>query len=34
VTPAGQWTPDACLPAGEYNEELRMGRMELMESNG
>ena len=34
VTPPGVWTPDECMPAREYIEELRKRGMDLKESNG
>jgi lysine 6-dehydrogenase len=34
VTPPGVWTPDECMPAREYIEELRKRGMDLQESNG
>jgi len=34
VTPPGVWTPDECMPARDYIEELRKRGMDLKESNG
>ncbi len=34
VTPPGVWTPDECMPAREYIEELRKRGMDLKESEG
>ncbi len=34
VTPPGVWTPDECMPAREYIEELRKRGMDLKESQG
>jgi len=34
VTPPGVWTPDECMPAKAYIEELRKRGMDLKESNG
>jgi lysine 6-dehydrogenase len=34
VTPPGVWTPDECMPAKAYIDELRKRGMDLQESNG
>jgi len=34
VTPPGVWTPDECMPARDYIDELRKRGMDLKESNG
>jgi len=34
VTPPGVWTPDECMPAKDYIDELRKRGMDLKESDG